>query len=307
MTPPASPDRRGLVYGVIAYAIWGAFPLFWPLLEPANPVEILAHRIVWSLAFVSLLLWRTHGWASVRAVLANHRQRNLLTMGAVVVTINWGLYIWGVNSGHVIETSLGYFINPLLTILLGVFVLHEKLRRAQWVAVGVASLAIVVLSVDYGRLPWIALVLAMSFGIYGFCKKKAAVGALESLAVETGVLVVPALITLGAFAASGSLTFGHHGVGNSLLLATTGLVTAIPLLFFGAATRRLPLTVVGLLQYLAPILQFAVGVGIDHESMPPARWIGFGLVWAALMILTVDALRGQRRLADARPEEAVIL
>jgi chloramphenicol-sensitive protein RarD len=222
----------------------------------------------------------------------------------VLVTVNWGVYIWGVNAGHVIETSLGYFINPLFTIVLGVLFLHEKLRRTQWVAVAVASIAIVVLSVDYGRLPWIALVLAASFGGYGFIKKKVAVGAMESLAIETGALTAPALITLAVIAANGSLAFGRHGAGNTALLVGTGVVTAIPLLFFGAATRRLPLTVVGLLQYLTPILQFAVGAGIDHESMPMARWIGFGLVWVALVILSVDGVRSQRQSAVRRTAEA---
>jgi chloramphenicol-sensitive protein RarD len=304
---PDELDRRGLAYGFTAYFLWGLFPLYWPLLEPAGSIEILADRIVFSLGFVSLLLWRTHGWSSVRSVLADRHKAMLLVLAAALVTTNWGVYIWGVNAGHVIETSLGYFINPLFTILLGVFVLHEKLRRAQWVAVGVASVAIVVLSVDYGRLPWIGLVLATSFGLYGFIKKKVSVGALESLAIETGALSLPALLTLGVIAANGSLAFGRHGAANTTLLVGTGVVTAIPLLFFGAATRRLPLTVVGLLQYLTPILQFAVGVGIDHESMPAARWAGFALVWVALVILSVDGVRQQRRAIDTRPAEAASL
>jgi chloramphenicol-sensitive protein RarD len=294
---PDAELRRGLLYGVAAYLLWGAFPLYWPLLEPASAVEILAHRILWSLGFVAVVLWRRRAWRSVRAVLANRRQRTLLTLAAVVISVNWGTYIWGVNSGQVVETSLGYFINPLFTILLGVFLLHETLRRTQWIAVGIASLAIVVLAVDYGRLPWIALVLAASFGTYGYLKKRAAVGAAESLAVETGVLALPALAVLIVLQVQGTLAFAHHSAGNTALLAATGVVTAIPLLFFAAATRRLPLSTVGLLQYLAPVLQFAVGVGIDHEPMPTARWIGFGLVWVALVVLTVDGVRAQRRTA----------
>jgi chloramphenicol-sensitive protein RarD len=294
-----SESRRGFAFGVTAYFLWGLFPLYWPLLEPAGSLEILADRIVFSLAFVCLLLWRTKGWGDVRAVLRDRRQRSLLSVAAIFVTTNWGVYIWGVDTGHVIETSLGYFINPLLTILLGVFVLHERLRRTQWIAVGVASIAIVILSVDYGRPPWIALILAGSFGLYGFLKKKAAVGALESLAVETGAVTVPALAVLVVLYFDGSLAIGSHGAGNSLLLMGTGIVTAIPLLFFGAATRRLPLSAIGLLQYLTPILQFAVGVGVDHEAMPAARWAGFGLVWVALAILSADGLRHQR--AASRP------
>ena len=300
MSPPAELDRRGLAYGFSAYFLWGLFPLYWPLLEPTGSLEILADRLVFSLVFVSLLVWRMHSWQSVRAVLADRGKTGQLCVAAVLVTTNWGVYIWGVNSGHVIETSLGYFINPLFTILLGVFVLHERLRRAQWLAVAVASVAIVVLSVDYGRLPWIALTLAGSFGMYGFIKKRVSVGAMESLVIETGAMTVPALITLGVIAANGSLSFGRHGAGHAGLLIGTGVVTAIPLLFFGAATTRLPLTVIGLLQYLTPILQFAVGAGIDHESVPAARWAGFSLVWVALAILSVDGLRSQRRSATER-------
>jgi chloramphenicol-sensitive protein RarD len=290
--------RRGLLYGVTAYLLWGAFPLYWPLLEPASALEILAHRILWSLGFVAVVLWRARAWSSVRVVWADRRARTYLTLGAAVISVNWGTYIWGVNSGHVVETSLGYFINPLFTILLGVFLLHETLRRAQWIAAGIASVAIVVLAIDYGRLPWIALVLAGSFGLYGYFKKRAAVGAAESLAVETGVLALPALVTLIVLQLQGTLVFATHSVGNTALLVATGVVTAIPLLFFAAATRRLPLSTVGLLQYLAPVLQFAVGVGIDHEPMPAVRWIGFGLVWVALVVLTVDGLRAQRRAAS---------
>jgi chloramphenicol-sensitive protein RarD len=287
--------RRGLVYGVAAYALWGAFPLYWPLLEPAAPLEILAHRILWSLAFVTLLLWRTRGWARVGAVLRNRSQRTTLALAAAVITVNWLTYIWGVNTHHIVETSLGYFINPLFTILLGVVVLREQLRTAQWVAVGIASLAIVILTVDYGRLPWIALTLALSFGTYGYLKKRANVGAVESLAVETGVLAGPALIALVVLQMTGSMAFLHHSVGNTVLLMATGVVTAVPLLFFAAAAIRLPLSSLGLLQYLAPVFQFLIGVLVAHEPLPPARLAGFALVWFALVVLTVDGLRYSRR------------
>jgi chloramphenicol-sensitive protein RarD len=305
VSPPTPVETgRGLGYGLAAYLLWGLFPLYWPRLKPAGAIEILAHRMVWSLLLMALIVWRTGTWSSVRAVLADARQRTLLTMAAVAVSINWGVYIWGVNSAHVVETSLGYFINPLFTILLGVVVLHEQLRRPQWIAVGIASVAIVVLAVDYGRLPWIALTLALSFGLYGYFKKRAAVGAVESLAVETRVMFLPALATLVVLEAQGSLVFARHSAGNSVLLMTTGLITAVPLLFFASATRRLPLSTIGLLQYVAPVLQFAVGVGIDHEPMPAARWIGFGLVWLALVVLTVDALRMPRRAARSAPAAA---
>jgi chloramphenicol-sensitive protein RarD len=289
--------RRGLIYGSSAYLLWGVFPLYFPLLKPAGTIEILAQRMVWSLVVMVIVLRVTTGFAGVRTVLANRRQRTLLTAGAVMISVNWGTYIYGVNTGHVVETSLGYFINPLFTILLGVFVLGERLRPMQWAAVSIGAVAVVVIAIDYGRPPWIALVLAFSFGMYGFCKKQAAVGAADSLTVETGVLVVPALIALSVIAARGDLAFGHHSAGNTLMLAGTGVVTAFPLLLFAGATRRLPLSVVGLLQYLAPVLQFAVGVGIRHESTPAAELVGFVLVWIALAVLTADGLRAQRRTA----------
>jgi chloramphenicol-sensitive protein RarD len=291
----AAETRKGLVYGASAYLLWGVFPLYFPLLKPAGTIEILAQRMVWSLVVVAVILRFTGGFDGARAVLRNRMQRRLLVGAAVVISVNWGTYIYGVNTKHVVETSLGYFINPLFTIVLGVLVLGERLRRMQWIAVGIGAVAVAVIAVDYGRPPWIALVLATSFGLYGFFKKKAAVGALDSLAVETGALFVPALIALVVIGVQGDLAFGTASVGNTLLLAGTGLVTAIPLLLFAGGTRRLPLSVVGLLQYLAPVLQFAVGVGIRHEKLPPTEFVGFALVWLALVVLTVDGLRGQRR------------
>ncbi|MGX7681147.1 EamA family transporter RarD [Jatrophihabitans sp. DSM 45814] len=291
--------RAGLGYGAGAYLLWGLFPLYWPLLEPASAVEILAHRMIWSLVFMLVLITVRRDWSSVRAAVNDGPTLRRLSIAAIAISVNWGVYIWGVNSGHVVETSLGYFINPLLTILLGVVVLKESLRRAQWLAVGIGAMAIVVLTLDYGRLPWIALTLACSFATYGYLKSQVRVGAVESMAVETGVLFIPALVTLLVLSGRSQLTFGHHGVGNALLLMGTGVVTAIPLLLFAAGARRLPLTVMGLLQYLAPVLQFAVGVGIRHEAMPPARLAGFVLVWIALMILTADAIRSRRAASVA--------
>ncbi|UQX88052.1 EamA family transporter RarD [Jatrophihabitans telluris] len=295
----AERHRDGLTYGVAAYLLWGLFPLYWPLLKPAGALEILAQRMVWSLVFVAVLILVRHRVAAVRAALAQPGVVWRLAVGALFVSVNWGVYIWGVNHGHVVETSLGYFINPLLTILLGVIVLKETLRPMQWCAVGVASAAIVVLTIDFGRLPWIALVLAFSFASYGFVKSRTGVGAIESLAIETGVLFVPAVITLSVIGTTSQLQFGHHGVVNTLLLMGTGVVTAVPLLLFAAGARRLPLSVLGLLQYLAPVLQLAVGVGIRHEPLPPARLAGFALVWLALIMLTVDALRASRRTPAA--------
>ena len=299
-------NGRGLAYGAAAYALWGGFPLYWPLLHPSGVIEILANRMLWTLLVVAILLQATHGWQRVAAILADGTKRWRLLLASVFVSVNWGVYIWGVNTGHVVETSLGYFINPLFTILLGVFVLGERLRRAQWAAVGISIVAIVVLTLDFGRLPWIALTLAFSFGIYGLLKKQVSVGAVESLAVETGFMAVPAAVALIVLAATGSLTFGHHGADHAILLALTGPITAVPLLFFGAAARRLPLTTLGLIQYLAPVLQFAVGVGIRHEPLPPARLAGFALVWLALVVLSVDGLRAQRRTSAVARDAAAI-
>jgi chloramphenicol-sensitive protein RarD len=296
--------RRGLIYGASAYLLWGLFPLYWPLLKPAGTIEILAERMAWSLVVVALILRVTGGYGGVLRIFADRRRRLLLCAAAVAVTINWGTYIWGVNTHHVVETSLGYFINPLFTILLGVFVLGERLRRMQWIAVGVGAVAVVVIAVDYGRPPWIALALATSFGLYGFLKKRADVGAVDSLAVETSAMFIPAIIAIAVIGAQGNLAFGRHGVGNALLLAGTGVITVVPLLFFAAGTRRLPLSVLGLLQYLAPVLQFAVGVGVRHESTPAAELVGFGLVWLALVILTVDGVRSQRGAVTARAAES---
>jgi chloramphenicol-sensitive protein RarD len=299
-------NRKGLGYGVSAYLLWGLFPLYWPLLKPAGALEILAQRMVWSLILLAAVLAVTRGFGAVRQLMADRSRMALLTLAAVLVSINWGVYIWSVNSAHVVESSLGYFINPLFTIMLGVLVLKERLSRAQWIAVGIATAAIVVLSVDYGRLPWIALTLAVTFGGYGFLKKQVSAGAVESLTVETAVMAGPALVTLLVLAEQSKLAFGHAGSANALLLAATGVVTALPLLLFGAAARRLPLTSIGLLQYMAPVLQFGVGVGIRHEPMPLARLLGFTLVWIALVVLTADALTRRRRNAGlARAAEAI--
>lgn len=287
-------ERRGILFGVLAYLCWGLFPLYWPLLEPASAVEILSHRVVWSLAFVLVVLGVRHQWAWVRYYLADRRRIALLSTAAVVIAVNWVVYIWGVNHRHVVETSLGYFINPLVTVLMGVLVLKERLRPLQWVATGIAAAAVVGLTVDYGRPPWIALTLAFSFGSYGLLKKKANAGALESLTVETAVLVLPALVYLLAQGARGSGEFGHDAVRTALLMGT-GVITAIPLLFFGAAATRVPLSTLGLLQYLAPTLQFLCGVLVYGEALPLGRLLGFTAVWLALAVFSYDALTSMRR------------
>jgi chloramphenicol-sensitive protein RarD len=275
--------------------MWGLFPLYWPLLKPAGAVEILAHRVFWSLVVMLLLVLVLGRSRHLRAVIATPRTFGILCLAALVIAVNWGTYIWGVNNGHVVETSLGYFINPLVTVLMGVVILGERLRRLQWIALGIAAVAVVGLTVEYGRPPWVALALAFSFGSYGLAKKKANVGAVESLTVETMVLVPVAAGYILWLMDQGTSTFGTEGLGHALLLTTTGIVTAVPLICFGAAATRVTLTTIGLLQYLAPTIQFALGVLLFREDMPPMRWIGFMLVWVALVIFTYEAIRNRRR------------
>ena len=287
--------RRGFLLGFAAYAMWGLFPLYWPLLEPAGAIEILAHRIFWSLAVMAGLILALGRRRQLRKVLTSPRTRGILALAAVVIAVNWGTYIWGVNNGHVVETSLGYFINPLVTVLMGVVVLGERLRTMQWVAMGIATVAVVGLTVEYGRPPWVALVLAFSFGSYGLAKKKANTGAVESLTVETLVLAPVAAGYLLWLGAQGTSTFTTEGAGHVLLVVGTGVVTAIPLICFGAAATRVSMTTIGLLQYVAPTIQFALGVFLFGEPMPAMRWVGFTLVWLALAIFTFEALTYRRR------------
>jgi chloramphenicol-sensitive protein RarD len=289
--------RRGTAYGISAYLLWGMFALYFPLLKPAGSVEIVAHRIVWSLLFVLIILGVQRQWGSLRELAADRRSLAILVVAAVLIAGNWCLYIYGVNSDQVVETSLGYFINPIVTVMLGVVVLGERLRRTQWVAIGLGTVAVIVLAVDYGRPPWIALGLAFSFGTYALLKNRVGgrVGAVQSLTVETAVLLLPALAWLILLEVRGDGQFGHAGAGHALLLASTGIVTAVPLILFAAAARRIPLSVIGLLQYLTPVLQFLTGVLVYDEPMPASRLAGFVLVWAALSVLTVDSLQNRRR------------
>jgi chloramphenicol-sensitive protein RarD len=296
-------SRNGYVFAVVAYLCWGLFPLYWRLLRPSTAVEILAHRVVWSLVFVLAIIAVLRSWRRLRALL---RPRTLATIGlaSVLIGINWGTYIYGVNTDRVVETSLGYFINPLVTVLLGVLVLRERLTAPQWVAIGVGAVAVAVLTVDYGHIPVLALTLAATFGSYGLVKKRLHVPAADGLAVESGLLAVPAAAYLTALAMAGESTFGEVSGGHTALLVASGLVTLVPLLAFAGAANRIPLTAVGLLQYLAPILQLACGVLILGEPMPPARLAGFGLVWLALAIFTWDGIHRARVAARRGPAVA---
>jgi chloramphenicol-sensitive protein RarD len=301
-----SEHRRGLLYGIGAYGLWGLFPLYWPLLEPATPLEIMAHRIVWSLVFVGLLVWARRRYATVRSAIVDRRTRIALVVASIVIGVNWFLFIWAVNNNHVVETSLGYFINPLVSVALGVAVFGERLLRLQWVAIGIAAAGVLWLTVEYGRPPWISLVLACSFATYGVAKKKANVGAVQSLTVETMVLAPLALGYLVTLQATGDGQLGQNGLGHTLLLLGSGVATALPLLCFGAAATRIPLSLVGMLQYLTPTLQFLIGVFLYGEPMTPARWVGFVLVWLALVVFTTATLRHRRRQIRLAAQAAAV-
>jgi chloramphenicol-sensitive protein RarD len=286
--------RSGYLFGVGAYLCWGLFPLYWRLLRPSSPTEILAHRIFWSFLAVALIVTVARTWGRVRRLVVNPRRLGMISIVSLLIGVNWGTYIYGVNSDRVVETSLGYFITPLVSVLLGVVVLRERLSRAQIVAVSIGAVAVVVLTVDYGRAPYIALVLAATFGLYGLLKKRLGLPAVDGLLVESGVLALPALAFLGVLLANGESTFGHVSSTHTVLMVLTGAVTPGPLLLFAGAANRIPLSAIGLLQYLAPILQLGCGVLIFHEPMPPARLAGFGLVWLALAVFTADGLRRVR-------------
>jgi chloramphenicol-sensitive protein RarD len=286
--------------GLAAYSLWGLFPLYFPLLKPSGGLEIVAHRVLWSLLFIGLLLTVVRRWSHVRALVTDRRRLLVLTGAAVLIAANWLVFVYGVNSGHVVETSLGYFINPLVSVLLGVVVFGERLRVLQWVAVGIAAVAVAVLTIDYGRLPWIALSLAGSFALYGLMKKIVRTEAAPGLFVETLLVAVPAIVVLAVLHGDGEGTFGNEGAGHAVLLLGSGVATAVPLLLFAAAARRIPLSTVGLLQYLTPLMQLAIGVFVYDEPMPPARLAGFAIVWLALAVFTADMLR-HARATSRRP------
>ena len=293
--------RSGTLYGAGAYLLWGLFPLYWPLLQPSSALEVLAHRVLWSLAVVVVLIAVTRRAAQVRAAVRDRRRLAQLALAAVVIAINWGTYIYGVTTERVVETSLGYFVNPIVTVLLAVLVLGERLRPAQWTALGAAFVAVVVLTVENGSPPWIALVLAVSFGTYGLLKKTAGVGAVEGLAIETAVLLPVAAAYVAVLGLTGAGTFGSEGAGHAGLLALSGVITAVPLLMFGAAASRIPLATLGVLQYLAPTMQFLLGVTLFDEPLPVVRLVGFVLVWFAVVLFSVDLVRHSRQVRTAVP------
>lgn len=301
-TAVTAPPRRsalrgnGAAYGFTAYLLWGAFPLYFEALKPAGAWEILAHRIVWTLVVCVVSLAATRNLGFFRRIVANPRQLGATAIAGVLVAINWTVYIEAVITGHTVEAALGYFLNPLITVALGVIVLHERLRPLQWAAVAVGAIATVYLAIDYGRPPWIAIVLALSFASYGLMKKRigGSLTAVESLTAESATLLPAAIVVLIIVGMTGGLTFGH-GTGHTALLLSAGIVTAVPLLLFAAAASRVPLVTIGLLQFITPVLQLLCGVLLLGEHMPLARWVGFAIVWIALVLLTIDSLSAATR------------
>jgi chloramphenicol-sensitive protein RarD len=285
--------RRGLLAGIAAYVGWGFFPLYFKLLAPASAGEILAHRIIWSTVFMALLLAVLRRYRFLRQLSRDRRRMLGVGLAALLIGGNWFGFIVGVATSHVVEVSLGYFITPLVSVVLGVAVLRERLRRAQWAAVGVGTAAVLVLAAEYGRPPWLAFLVALSFGLYGLVKKRQGLPAAEGMFVETAVLLPPALGYVAFLMATGDATVGHVSVGHTLLILLAGVLTALPLMSFADAANRVPLTTLGVLQYIAPIMQLGFGVLVFHEPMPPARLAAFALVWLALAVFTWDGLRAR--------------
>lgn len=285
--------KKGILLGIGAYVLWGFFPIYWKLLHAVPALQLLSHRIGWSFLLLMIVIFVTKQYPAFRATL-NRRTLGIYFIAAILIGINWLTYVWAVNANFIVETSLGYFINPLLSVLLGVIILREKLRPMQWLPIALATIGVVYLTVVYGRLPWIALVLALSFGFYGLVKKVAPLSSLYGLTLETGILFLPALLYLTLAGLDGSGAFLHLGIVPDLLMIGAGIVTTIPLLMFASAARSIPLSMVGVLQYIAPTIQFLIGVLIYKEPFDHTRLIGFGIVWVALIIFWVENYLAQR-------------
>ena len=300
MTQPSPTDRGGVALGAAAYLLWGLFPAFFHLLESAGPVEVLAHRVLWTLVLMVVILGVLRGWGALRSLPL--RVWAMVAAAAALIAVNWGLFIYATMIDHVVEVALGYYIGPLVSVLIGVFVLRERLRPLQWTAVGIATVAVLVIATGDRRVPWIGLALAVSFAVYGLIKKTVPLPATASLTAEGLVLAPLAAVYLVVLQLAGTGSLTGHGAGHVALLMASGPVTAVPLLLFGAAARRIPLTTLGTLQYLAPTLQFLLGVVVYGEVMPAERWVGFGLVWVALVVFTVDLLRSRRGSFVRAPE-----
>lgn len=293
--------KRGIIAGFMAYTLWGLLPVYWKAIEAVPPLEILCHRMVWSVAFLLLVLAARGQWLWVQQLRAKPRILLLHFASACLLTLNWFIYIWATLSGHIVDASLGYFITPLFSVVLGVLFLRERLCPAQRVAIGSAALGVLVLTLGYGSFPWIALILTLTFGLYGLVRKVSPLGSLEGLYLETALLALPALGYLLYLRAGHGASFGHAGADTTLLLVGTGPVTAIPLLLFASAARRVRLATVGILQYIAPTFQFLLGVLAYGESFTAARLLGFAPIWLALVLYSLESLREERERRSTLP------
>ena len=293
--------NRGVLAGIGAYLIWGFLPIYLKALQVVPSFQIMLHRLVWSFLFVMLLIFLRREWPQFRSSIASRRVFLIYSLTAVLLASNWLIYIYGVNSGQVIETSLGYFINPLLNVALGVVILRERLRPMQWLPIGLAAVGVLYLTLQYGSLPWIALALAFTFGMYGLIKKIAPLGSLHGQTLETGILFIPAVIYLVFAENQGFGAFGHQGSTVTLLLAFAGVVTALPLLLFGYAARTIPLSLLGILQYIAPTFQFLLGVYLFQEPFTTTRLVGFAFIWFALLIFSLEGFYARRKQTAAAP------
>lgn len=294
--------NKGILNGLAAYALWGFFPIYWKFLHNVPALQVIGHRITWSFILLLGVLLATRQWTAFQRAALQPKVIGIYTIAAALLTVNWLVYVWGVNAGFIVETSLGYFINPLLSVLLGVIFLRERLRPMQWVPVAIAAAGVIYLAAVYGRPPWIALSLAFSFGFYGFVKKLAPLGSLYGLTLETGIAFPFALIYLLLIETTAAGAFVHDGTATTLLLIGAGAVTTIPLLMFASAAREIPLTVVGLLQYVAPTIQFLIGVFLYREPFDHSHLIGFGIVWVALVIFWVENYFAHRVPVKPIPE-----
>lgn len=294
--------NKGIWYGIVAYALWGFFPIYWKLLHAVPVLQLLGHRIVWSFLLLMLFILFTRQWNDFRSLAFHRKTLGIYAVAGVLLSLNWLIYVWGVNAGFIVETSLGYFINPLLSVLFGVIFLREKLRPIQWLPVVIAAIGVIYLTLAYGSPPWIALSLAVSFGLYGLVKKLSPLGSVYGLTLETGIVFPIALIYLGVVQSGGAGAFLHDGLKVDLLLIGAGVVTTIPLLMFASAAKQIPLNMIGVLQYFAPTIQFFIGVFIYKEPFDRTRLIGFGIVWLALVIFWVENLIARRNPVEPVPE-----
>ncbi len=294
--------KKGMWYGIVAYVLWGLFPIYWKSLHDIPALQLLGHRIGWSFLLLVIFIVVTKQWNAFRAVAFNPKTLSIYTLAGVLLSLNWLIYVWGVNAGFIIETSLGYFINPLLSVLFGVIFLRERLRPMQWAPVIIAAIGVTYLTIIHGSLPWIALSLAFSFGLYGLVKKLSPLGSVFGLTLETGIVFPVALIYLLVVQANGTGGFLHDGPVVDLLLIGAGVVTTIPLLMFASAAKEIPLSMIGILQYFAPTIQFLIGVFIYHETFDTGRLIGFSIVWVALIVFWVENFLANRSPVQAIPE-----